>query len=355
MPSIRKSAYIVILIAAIALLPTVVFAQSYHEDWIDLKGWEIYGGWWGRVGKLELSDSVFKSPPYSLHIESDLAEATYLFREIPAIDFDKPYKVSIWIYLEENCDHIGVYQDKNFRLVIIDNALKVHERRVEKVYKHVVNLEKETWYNIVAVADPREKTVTVTVNGVTVTANFLEPPPETSVTDNKGKIRKWDVILGDLSHNTGKGAIYIDDLTIAQIVTAFDFSVAVKQGDKYVYEAEVEEGGSVTFTIEVSLIRGEPRPVTLSVSGLPNDASYSLNPVVVTPPGTSILTIKAGSTTGVFSVDVKGSGDGRESIVHLTLRIKEKEEAKGLPSLCPQLAITLIIPAALIAFYHKNK
>ncbi len=348
MLTVKKLAYVIAVLAVIlALFPTTVLAQSFYEDWHTLTGWEVYEGWWGKPGILKLSGKTYMSPPYSLYIKSKISEAAFIFRKIPGIDFDKPYRVSLWIYLADDCDGIKIYQDKNFRLDIRDNALKIHEKIVagKSGYRHVVNLEKKTWYNIVAEADPREKVVTVTVGGVTVTGKFAEPPLKTSVTDNKGRVREWDVILGDLSHNDGKGEIYIDDLMIAQI-GAFDFDISIKPSS-----VKIEKGEEAAVTIEVSLTSGSSQPVSLSVE-CPSGLSCSLSRTVVNPPDVSVLTIQAGST-GVFSIVVKGSGGGVEKIATLTLSVEEKEETKT-PSFCTQFAIALIIPAALIV-YRKRK
>ena len=106
---------------------------------------------------------------------------------------------------------------------------------------------------------------------------------------------------------------------ITLTVESFDFKISITPAT-----IELKQGETATLIVELELASGTPRPVSLSLTGLPPEASYSFSPQEVTPPGTSTLTISAGPTKGTFTILVKGSGDGVEKTATATVTIKEK-------------------------------
>lgn len=54
------------------------------------------------------------------------------------------------------------------------------------------------------------------------------------------------------------------------------------------------------MVVQIEVVSGEPEEVKLSVQGLPSEASYTLSPDKLTPPGTATLVINAGSAKGGF-------------------------------------------------------
>jgi len=100
----------------------------------------------------------------------------------------------------------------------------------------------------------------------------------------------------------------------------FDFTISVSPSS-----VEINQGESTTVVITVTKTSGTAKPVTLTLIGLPSGASYSFNPSSVTPTGSSVLTINAGSAKGTYTLLVKGTADGVEKTATFTLTIKEKK------------------------------
>jgi len=100
----------------------------------------------------------------------------------------------------------------------------------------------------------------------------------------------------------------------------FDFTISVSPSS-----VEINQGESTTVVITVTKTSGTAKPVTLTLIGLPSGASYSFNPSSVTPTGSSVLTINAGSAKGSYTLLVKGTADGVEKTATFTLTIKEKK------------------------------
>ncbi|MDP9382060.1 MAG: Ig-like domain-containing protein, partial [Chloroflexota bacterium] len=76
-------------------------------------------------------------------------------------------------------------------------------------------------------------------------------------------------------------------------------------------------GGTAGFAISVGGLNGFNSPVTLSVGDLPRGVTASFSPATLTPPGRSILSVKAASDadTGSFQLKVSATGGG---ITHTT-------------------------------------
>ncbi|RLE70502.1 MAG: hypothetical protein DRJ45_05060, partial [Thermoprotei archaeon] len=77
----------------------------------------------------------------------------------------------------------------------------------------------------------------------------------------------------------------------------FDFTISVSPSS-----VEINQGESTTVVITVTKTSGTAKPVTLTLIGLPSGASYSFNPSSVTPTGSSVLTINAGSAKGTYTL-----------------------------------------------------
>lgn len=295
-------------------------AGRFESDCSTLRGWVEYGGWWGSVGVVELSESHYVSPPYSLHIRSEVEEAAYLLRNVTEIDFKKPYVVTVWVYLEGDCSGVVVYQDRNIRLSIIDNVVKVLEERPSE-YRDVVRLERGEWYKLVVEVDPESRSATVSVGGVSVVSSIPARGMPTSARGGEGYVH-WDVVIGDLSHSAGVGNLYIDDLKIAQsarIEKVFDFRISVEPA-----RIEMKQGETRTVTIEVELLEGEAGEVELSITGLPSGVKCSFDPPTVTPPGESKLVIEAGAVKGEFRLVVRGVSGEIVRTAELDLVVEEK-------------------------------
>ena len=108
--------------------------------------------------------------------------------------------------------------------------------------------------------------------------------------------------------------------TVILKVLGFDFAVFVEPSS-----IEINQGESKTVKVTVTKISGRAKPVTLSLLNLPSSASYSFDPPVLTPSGTSILKINAGSAKGTYILVIKGSAAGITRTAKLTVNFKEKK------------------------------
>jgi parallel beta-helix repeat protein len=106
---------------------------------------------------------------------------------------------------------------------------------------------------------------------------------------------------------TGNGGGMTHGTTYTLTVTTPDFTISVipLSGSK-------TQGESITTTVSLSPINGFDNTVSLSVSGLPPDASYTFEPSSGRPSFTSTLTISTASTTptGSCIVTITGIGGG---------------------------------------------
>mgnify|MGYP000020468873 CR=1 FL=1 len=101
----------------------------------------------------------------------------------------------------------------------------------------------------------------------------------------------------------------------------FDFDISASPPS-----ALIVQGESTSFTINVYLVGGVATTVSLSISGLPSGASYTITPNSGAPPFTSTLTIDTseGVTPGVYTITITGSGGGKTHSTTVKLKIKEK-------------------------------
>ena len=82
-------------------------------------------------------------------------------------------------------------------------------------------------------------------------------------------------------------------------------------------------GGQISLTITVTTTGGTPQPVQLTVSGLPQDATYTFSSNPVTPTTTLTLTINAASDTplGSYTITITGTGGGSTRSANLQLAV----------------------------------
>ena len=106
--------------------------------------------------------------------------------------------------------------------------------------------------------------------------------------------------------------------TLSLTITEKPFDFIVKVSPKTI---TVDEGQDAVITIQVDLLSGTGKPVTLSLLGLPAGTTYSFSTTTITPPGTSVLTIKTTGLTGTYTVTIKGKHGTVEKTDSFTLKI----------------------------------
>jgi hypothetical protein len=96
-------------------------------------------------------------------------------------------------------------------------------------------------------------------------------------------------------------------------VFAQDFTLDVMPNSQ-----EVPAGGSVNYDAILTSIHGFSSPCTLTLSGLPTDASCSFDPNPVTPSDTAVMTISTLQTTpvGTYSLTITATEIGGTQIEH---------------------------------------
>ena len=167
------------------------------------------------------------------------------------------------------------------------------------------------------------KKVTISVinapSGVTVTfsTNPVTPGGSTTATihvSSSATPGTYPVIFSGVGED-GKQATTTLTLTIIEV--PFDFTVEVSPKT-----ITVDEGEDAIVTIQVNLVSGQAKPVTLTVTGLPSGATYSLSTTTVTPPGSSILTIKTTGLKGNYTITVKGKYGSIEKTDTFKLKVE---------------------------------
>jgi hypothetical protein len=98
----------------------------------------------------------------------------------------------------------------------------------------------------------------------------------------------------------------------------FGFTVGVSPSS-----GSVQQGGSVSATVTVTLTSGSPQTVSLTTSGLPPGASATFNPSSGYPTFTSTVTISTSTTTPTetFYITITGSGGGLTRTTTYTLTV----------------------------------
>ena len=115
----------------------------------------------------------------------------------------------------------------------------------------------------------------------------------------------------------------------------------------------VKQGEKATLTIDIQQVEGFQDVVTLTVSGLPNGATYTFNPSSGIPPFTSSLVVETSSSISVgnYSVTIHGSGGGKTHSITVGLNVEKNEYSiANLSSILTNptyLAILIVIVAAV--------
>jgi len=118
--------------------------------------------------------------------------------------------------------------------------------------------------------------------------------------------------------------VYTPHMVRAKFIESFDFSVSAVPG-----AANVKKGAMFTFAVNVEHLKGVPEAVSLSVSGLPAGANYSLTMPSGQPPFTSMLTIITSQNTpaGTFHVAIEASSGNLTRTAYISLTVTDSRQA----------------------------
>ena len=103
----------------------------------------------------------------------------------------------------------------------------------------------------------------------------------------------------------GAEALAYEARDLAEASTApspFDFTITASPSTR-----TVRKGQRATYEISISLVEGIPRPIKLSLGGLPVSATYAFDPSSVLPNGTSRLIVETGEVLGRHVLVIGGS------------------------------------------------
>lgn len=207
-----------------------------------------------------------------------------------------------------------------------------------------------------------DSAVTLTVSGLPsgATATFNPPAPQPPPGGTAGSVMTVATTLSTPVGTytlaiTGTSGELIRSTTVRLIVQEApgDFSIAADPTTITVPRRECR-----TTTITISPIGSFDQPVSLVVSGLPEDTTGTFDPVSVTPSppnsANSVLTVCAGSSAepGTYPLTVTGTSGSLSHSTNVTLIIPEPEAPSFLiliPLLLGLLGLLLGLLAALLS------
>ena len=166
------------------------------------------------------------------------------------------------------------------------------------------------------------KPVSISVSGLpsgtyALSSTSITPPDEVILRiDTSTLSGSYTVTITATGDGVSKSTQFILDV---KEKPPFDFNLIVTPTT-----INMKQGETASIAIQVEVTGGEPEEVTLSVTGLPSEASYTLSPSKLTPPGTATLIIDAGSAKGTFTIIIKAKSSGKEKTQFVTLNIEEK-------------------------------
>ena len=141
-------------------------------------------------------------------------------------------------------------------------------------------------------------------------------PPDTSdltVSTTAGVTPTGIYKLFITAKQISKGLIQHSDSVFLKVTPKPDFTIQVKPDTQ-----EVQFGDLVNSNVILTSLYGFANPCTLSVTGLPANASVSFNPNPVTPTDTSVMTVTTAGTTplGTYNLTVTAAELSKALVQH---------------------------------------
>jgi hypothetical protein len=232
----------------------------------------------------------------------------------------------------------------NFSLTVTPSILSIERGKAAS-----------TSVNVGLVTGPAEEvmlmyTIPAQIAGVSASlSRTTGDPPFTSelsiLTSDESPLGRYEITVGGVSGTLQKTAVLVLTVTEApQPPAGFDFSITVRPESQ-----SLTPEGSVVYDVYVDLQAGTSDTVSLTVSGLPEDATFAFDPPTESPYFQSRLTIYVPEFTaagapmpaGTYTLEVAGEGGGLVRTVATTLII----EAAGvvttqLPQTTTQATVT---------------
>jgi len=158
-------------------------------------------------------------------------------------------------------------------------------------------------------------------------------PPFTSelriLTSDQSSLGRYEITVGGVSGTLQKTAVLVLTVTeVRQPPAGFDFSITVRPESQ-----SLRPEASAVYDVYVDLQAGTSMPLTLSVSGLPEDATYAFDPPTGVPYFQSRLTIYVPEYTaagalmpgGTYALTVTAEGAGLVRTATTTLVVEVTE------------------------------
>jgi len=125
----------------------------------------------------------------------------------------------------------------------------------------------------------------------------------------------------------------------------FNFTISIAPTN-----AAVKKGESVVVLVTVNLIEGPPENVTLTLSGLPPETTFTFNPPSSRPSFTSTLVITTSPKTpsGTFHLTITCKNGNLTRTVHLPLTVLERPWSAENIIL---IAFLLVVAAGIAALF----
>ena len=188
----------------------------------------------------------------------------------------------------------------------------------------------------ITIAQGKSKTVTITVNPIGgyskkvsftlysapsgITAQFnpssVTPGGSTTMTisvSSSVSPSTYTIVVKGIGEDGKESTVSI---SVTVVEEPFDFTINAKP--KFI---NAKKGDKVTVTVKVTLVSGKPKPVTLSLYGLPT-GTYSFGHTKLTPTASTKLVIDtSGISEGTYTVTVEASGGGVTKTVTITLKV----------------------------------